>query len=254
MKKKNNYWVKELCLIESLKYVTRTEFSKKSRGAYRSSLRNGWLDEICEHMIENGSLSKRYNYVYEFSDNFVYIGLTYDIDRRNNEHLNNENSPVFKHINESNLKPIFKFDSLKTVNEAKNLEIETIKKYKEEGWFLLNKNRGGGTGKNNTKWDIDSSKNEALKFTSRLEFQKKSHTCYKFCLKNKIMDYVCSHMVRNGKKNIKTNKWDKEKCNLEAKKYKTKKEFYTTSENAYRYSLRNNFLNEICSHMVRKVY
>lgn len=253
MRKKANYWTKELCLNESLKCKTRTEFSKKSSGAYKSALKNGWLDEICKHMLEYGSLYKRYNYIYEFSDNYVYIGLTCDIKRRNYEHLNDENSPVFKHSIKTNLTPTFIFDGLKSLNDAKLLEIETIKKYKENGWLLLNKNKGGGSGKTNTKWSIDLAKLEALKYQTRLEFQKKSHTCYKFCLKNKIMDFVCSHMIRNNKKNITTNKWNKEKCLNEAKKYKTKKEFYTNSENAYRYSLRNKFLNEICLHMVKKI-
>lgn len=253
MKKKNNYWVKELCLIEALKCQTRTEFSKKAKSAYKSALKNEWLDEICQHMLEKGSLYKRYNYIYEFNDNHVYIGLTCDIDRRHYEHLNYENSPVFKHYIKTNLTPIFSFDTLKLVSKAKILEIETIKKYKEKGWILLNKNRGGGTGKTNTKWSIELAKNEANKYKSRLEFQKKSHTCYKFCLKNKIMDYVCSHMIKKNKTNIKTNKLSKEKCLEEALKYKTKKEFYTNSQNAYRYSLRNNFLNDICLHMVKKL-
>jgi predicted GIY-YIG superfamily endonuclease len=253
MKKKNNYWTKDLCLFESLKFENRTDFHKKACGAYKSALRNNWLDDICGHMLEKGSLYKRYNYIYEFSDNFVYIGLTCDINRRNYEHLNNEKSPVFKRILSSNITPKLIFDSLKPIDEAKKIEIETIIKYKKNGWFLLNKNKGGGTGKTNSKWTIDKAKNESLKFKTRLEFQKKSHTCYKFCLKNNIMDIVCLHMIKKGKINIKTNKWDKEKCFNEALKYNTKKDFYTNSENAYRYSLRNNFLNEICSHMVKKM-
>jgi predicted GIY-YIG superfamily endonuclease len=253
MKKKNNYWNKELCSIEALKYKSRTEYYKFSRGSYKSSLRNNWIDEVCSHMEYKGSLYKRFNYTYEFSDKYVYIGLTCEIERRNFEHLNNRNSSVYKHIKKTGLTPIFKFDNLKNLNEAKKIEIEEIKKYKLNGWKLLNRNRGGGTGKTNTKWDIEKAKIEAFKYSSRLEFQKKSHTCYKFCLKNKIMDYVCAHMFKNKKNNVITNKWNKEKCLKESLKCKTKKEFYVNYENAYRYALRNKFLHEICSHMVKKI-
>jgi len=50
--KPRGFWTKENCQKESLKYKTRFEFLKGSRGAYESSRRNGWLDDICSHMIE----------------------------------------------------------------------------------------------------------------------------------------------------------------------------------------------------------
>ena len=45
-----NHWNKENCKLEAEKYKNRTDFSKKSKGAYKSSRKNGWLDEICSHM------------------------------------------------------------------------------------------------------------------------------------------------------------------------------------------------------------
>lgn len=46
------YWNKERCYKEALKYKYRWEFGKNSRSAYDSSLRNGWMDDICSHMIK----------------------------------------------------------------------------------------------------------------------------------------------------------------------------------------------------------
>lgn len=51
-KKPRNHWTFDNCKMESLKYKTKTKFQKNSNGAYTSSLKNGWLDEICSHMIE----------------------------------------------------------------------------------------------------------------------------------------------------------------------------------------------------------
>jgi len=51
MVKCRNYWTKEKCVDEAKLYNCRKDFSKKSKGSYESSRKNGWLDEICEHMI-----------------------------------------------------------------------------------------------------------------------------------------------------------------------------------------------------------
>lgn len=251
LKKKNNYWYKDNCNIEAKKYKTRTEFRSKSCGAYKAALRNKWLDEICSHMEIKGSLYKRYNYIYEFSDNHVYIGLTCDIIRRNTEHLNDIKSPVFKHILKTKLTPKLIVDNLKSGLESQKKEINLIEEYKINNWILLNKTIGGSLGKNNTKWDLNKCKEEALKYNSRLEFKKKSHTAYKFSLKNKIIDEVCSHMIKIRKlKIIKKSKYNLEICKQEALKYKTKKEFYTNSKKIYHYSSKTNILKEICSHML----
>jgi hypothetical protein len=50
IKKPNNYWTKEKCAEEALKYKTKSEFQKKSSGAYEATRRNIWLNEICQHM------------------------------------------------------------------------------------------------------------------------------------------------------------------------------------------------------------
>ena len=46
------YWTKERCQSEALKYSTRSEFTQGSRSAYSKAHREGWLDDICSHMIE----------------------------------------------------------------------------------------------------------------------------------------------------------------------------------------------------------
>jgi len=52
-KKERNYWTKNICYNEALKYKSRTEFSNNSRGAYGASVRNGWIEYVCGHMISN---------------------------------------------------------------------------------------------------------------------------------------------------------------------------------------------------------
>lgn len=49
--KQNGYWNIENCSIESKKYLNRSSFKKQSGSAYQSALKNGWLNEICKHML-----------------------------------------------------------------------------------------------------------------------------------------------------------------------------------------------------------
>jgi hypothetical protein len=53
------YWNKERCHEVALKYKGRYDFQVNERGAYGSALRQGFLDEICNHMDENLTLRER---------------------------------------------------------------------------------------------------------------------------------------------------------------------------------------------------
>jgi hypothetical protein len=49
--KKHGFWNKfDECKKAALKYKSKMEFAKNEPGAYRSALRNGFLNEICLHM------------------------------------------------------------------------------------------------------------------------------------------------------------------------------------------------------------
>ena len=45
-RKPRGYWTKELLQEEALKYKTRNEFNKGSKGAYKAAHRKGILDDI----------------------------------------------------------------------------------------------------------------------------------------------------------------------------------------------------------------
>ena len=85
MRKPNGYWTKERCYDIALKYDTRKEFSKHV--AHKIAQKHNWLDEICYHMKIIGNIKKRCIYAIEFSDNNVYVGLSYNYEKRFLEHL-----------------------------------------------------------------------------------------------------------------------------------------------------------------------
>lgn len=193
-KRVNNYWDKPLCENEALKYESKTDFFKYSRSAYKSALRNGWLNEICKHMEPKGHMYLRYNYVAEFTDNHVYIGLTYNVTERIKQHFIDTKSSIYKHMNQTNLTPKIIYDDLKDVKLAQAKEIELIEEYRKNGWILLNKCQGGGLGGNQKKWNKDKCLVEAKKYKTRSEFRDSCNGAYKFCLRHGIMNEACQHM------------------------------------------------------------
>lgn len=72
---------KDVCHEAALQCKYRSEFAKNFKGEYFAALRNGWLDEICSHMIVLGNHYKRCIYAYEFPNiegrDYVYVGLHY---------------------------------------------------------------------------------------------------------------------------------------------------------------------------------
>ena len=143
----NKKWTKETCRIEALKHKKRHEFSKKSSRAYQVSIELGILDDICSHMETCGSLMLRSIYAYEFSDNYVYVGLTYNTDLRHKQHLTSERSSVYKHIKATGLIPEYKIlTKYIDVYEAMKLEEQVLNDYMQDNWIKLNKSRTGGIG------------------------------------------------------------------------------------------------------------
>jgi hypothetical protein len=43
-------WTLEACKTDALKYATRAEWDKNSRGAYAAALKKGWAEICCQHM------------------------------------------------------------------------------------------------------------------------------------------------------------------------------------------------------------
>jgi predicted GIY-YIG superfamily endonuclease len=141
----NNYWNKDRCAEEAKKYETKKDFVKNASGCYSAALNNGWLDDVCKHMKLLGNMYNRCIYAFEFEDNKVYIGLTYDIDKRHKEHLN-KNKVVSNHIKTGAKYVLKQLTPYIDVLQASLLEEKFKNQYKEDGWDILNKNKCGCIG------------------------------------------------------------------------------------------------------------
>ena len=143
-----HFWKFDEVLIEAKKYQYLKDFYTKSKKAYKAAQHNNWLKEVTKHMITPDIKNMLHMvYVYEFSDNNAYIGLTRNLEKRIEIRYNDINDAVNIHINKTKLIPIIKkISDYISVEKAQELEILTIKKYKENGWNILNRKIGGGLG------------------------------------------------------------------------------------------------------------
>lgn len=241
-------WDKESCRKEALKYTSRTDFENNSSGAWAAANKKGWLDEICLHMEVLGNLFQRCIYAFEFSDNYVYVGLTDNFKRREKQHLNQIKSPVYQHIQETQIKP-----TAKILNEytdrtlAQKLEKFYLDDYFKKGWNILNSAKPGALGGKYIYWTKERCIEAGKKCRTKSEFIKFYNGAYASSLKNGWYDEVSAHMISPI---AKSQKWDFNKVQTEALKYSTRNEFALKCYPAYNYARKNKILNKVCSHMV----
>lgn len=238
-KKQKGYWTKENCKTEALKYTTKKEFVEAESGAYDAAFDNGWMDEICSHMITIGNRFNRLIYSFEFPDNHVYIGLTYNPKNRYSNHM--KYGTVFNYMNETGLTPIFKILTDYMDKEiASKMEGIKVKEYKDNGCNILNKAKTGnlGGGCKILIWTKEKCQESAKNFKSRTEFQKNEVGAYESALRNEWLDEICSHMLGY------IPKWPKELCKELAIKCLTRGEFKKNYINAYQASHYYNWIDE----------
>jgi len=197
MKRVRKPWTKKECHEEALKYKCRYDYQIGSSGSYSAAIKNKWLDGICLHMKSNNN-KPRCIYVYIFSDNSVYIGLTNNIKTRNNRHLNKKNGTIYNKIENKLIYELKQLTDYINIEDAILKEEEYVEKYRNNGFIILNKIKTGSIGGYHTKqityWIKEKCHKEALNYKSRYSFQKNSGGAYSASRKNGWLNEVCSHM------------------------------------------------------------
>lgn len=241
-----NYWTKERCQEEALKYKSRIEFSKKNNSCYSTAIRHKWMDDICGHMVKLGDMYHRCIYVFEFSDNHAYVGLTLNIQSRKKCHTSNYKSPVFNHLKICNNVEFKQLSDYVNIDDAIRLEAEYIQSYVNDGWVMLNKSKGGELGTIARIWTFDKCKEEALKYTNSKEFEFNSPSAYKSASVKKWLREICKHFKPLQKS---YGGYNFDKCKEEALKYDSIEEFKYNNPLAYGAAVRYKWLLKIFNHL-----
>ena len=249
MDRTNIRWDKNKLHQESLKYESRTDFEQNNPNAYNSALRWKIMDEITTHMEPLGHKYKRMIYVYEFPDNFCYVGLTFNKKRRHYSHMLSKSSAVYQHIEKTGLTPVFK-PLTEYIDKvlAQKKENEFLEKYVKEGWFILNKTKTGNLGSNQRLWTKEKIWEIAKKYDSLIKFRKNEINAWNAAYKSEWYDEITSHMSRI----IKVKKYTKEIIINIVKNYTKFTDFYKNEKGAY-ISVLNNDWGDLLSGLDRKI-
>lgn len=143
-------WTYDVCKEIAKTCTFNVEFYRKCPGAYRKAKDKGWIKEF-SWLSEYIPTKKTVIYVYELPGKIAYVGLTNNLENRDSQHRD-ENKKGVDYLTEYCVKNGIDIPTPKileedlTRKEGGNAEKKWIKKYKKDGWALINKNGGGATG------------------------------------------------------------------------------------------------------------
>lgn len=246
----------EVCHQAALKCQYRSEFAKRFKGEYFAALRNGWLDEICSHMIVVGNHYKRCIYAYEFPNvdgkNYVYVGLTDHIPQRDLVH--GRKGAVYAFCKKHNLtrpKPIQLTEYIDK-EEAKEQEGILLSQYVVKGWFPLNRVKTGSLGGHlaNDGFTFEECKAVGQKYNKRSEWKKNDYPTYYIATKRGWIDNILKRSEKYG--NGVVSYWTDERIAETALHYDYPSDFMRSEPVAYQRAHQKGILDKVCSHMKRK--
>ena len=239
------YWEdKEKVFKEARKYKYKSEFRHKAPSAYKSALLHHWLGEMeFETKVSKGDPRGPIHIIYVYIDEvnkYAYIGATNDMKRRDWEHKNQKNDPVYKYFYGKSLKiPAYKIllDGLTIVERQREERVQSLY-YRDVLHYTLINNINltgenvGSVGSLIKKWTKKAVLREAEKYKTPTEFFTKSAGAYDAALKYKMMNNETFPWFYS--KRMPPRWWSvKEHVFEESKNYKSWNEFFLKSPAAH---------------------
>jgi len=244
-----NYWTKEICQLESLKYSSKVDFKLNSPTAYSTARKRKWFNEICSHMEvtrkPNGYWTK---------------------DRCKEEALKYTNCTDFQKSCSSAYNTSLKNQWYCEITSHFELKGNWYKRFIYAYEFIDGSVYVGLT------YNIEERRISHNISGSVFEYITKTGYTFNFVQitpepvdvedAKKLEAYYLDKYIKEGWKPLNKNKaggvggnslkWTIENLRTEALKYNYRGEFTTKSPSAYNAALKRGLLDSICSHMTRK--
>ena len=248
----NRKWTNETCYEEARKYHSRSEFASECSGAYKASIKKGWIDDYDwfeekkkpngywnkEHCFEEARKYKsrnelrrgckvayRTSIMNEWIDEFTWF------------EPKQQQKPSGYWNYDTCYEEAIKYHTRNEFAIGCSVAYKVALKNKwinEYDWFEEKK-------KPSCYWEnYDNSYQEAQKYTTRREFNKGNQSAYHVAIKNGwINNFTWLKETRNPR-----GYWNKERCFEEAQKYKSRNEFQKGSNVAYSKARENEWLDD----------
>ena len=239
------YWTTDSVMAESRKYGSRSEFNKKSCGAYNYARKHNMLGlmtwfktpEHCDRA--DGQRHCVYGY-FDENSKAVYVGLTIDIARRDREHRRCDDSAVHMYFCMKTIpNPVILKEHL-DVKSAQYYENYFVNYYKSIGYNILNKAKTGigvgSVGSYVTKWNCRTVIEESRKYGSRKEFAENSGSAYQYAARHGMLDSMTWLVAKIKPLTI-------DDVISESRKYGSKGEFAQKSPRYYKYAWSHKMLS-----------
>ena len=240
-------WNYKTCMAEAKKYKTLKDFLVNSTGAYQKALKNKWIKEYV--WLEDNIRHRKEYYTYEKCKELA-LKYTSTIEFRKKQYC------AYNVAKDNNWLDDFTWLRKRVMWTEKSL-LEEAKKYKTRSMFA--KEKPGAyeyaikhslldncvwfdeLKKPNGYWTYEKCLEESKKYKYRGDYRTGSYGSYKVAFRNGWID--CFIWLQKQKPNIRR-VWTKEKCRVEALKYKTVSEFRKKNKSAYKAATRYKWLKD----------
>jgi hypothetical protein len=257
----SNDWTKELCLVEALKFDSKTKWRLAHNMSFTVAKKNGWVDECTAHMVQSQT-----PHGFWTKEKCLAEALKYSVKQHwkkgNNKSYNNARrngwyDECVIHMVEG-CKPRNYWTKELCRDEALKFDIkerwkkghpQTYQAAQRNGWVKeLTKHMVEVT-KPNGYWTKERCIENAKKFTNITDWTTANSTPVTNARTNGWYDECTAHMIRVNKPN---GYWlIKENCLAEALKYKTKNEWAKSHPASHSCSKKNGSYKECTAHMVK---
>lgn len=249
LKNWNKVWVFDLCKAEAIKYNTRSDFVKYSCSAYHRALQDGFLDQICTHMR-----SRWKPYRFWSKEECHKVALLYNTKAD----FKREEQSAYSLALKRGWIP----DICTHMNALGNRHKRLVYAYE-----FANKVVYIGLTSNKQRRHLEHVKDKTSP-VYKYRLNSESEPVYIEISKSYIAAGKAQKLEDQTIETYKTNgwrilnrakagglgwaerKWTLERCQEAALKYKTRGDFQNNSLGAYAAASKNNWMDQICGHMV----
>lgn len=243
-------WTKDAVLKKAIQYSHASDWCKASSGSYAAALKKGWYEEATQHMQHKCTIrkwtkeailkeAKKYkrSSIWEKKSQSSYVTAVA------RGWLPEATSHMNKRITWTAQKAKDKAKQYRYRCELKDASSSAYNFLRKHG--MLNSLFPKKPSKP-LKWTFEKVKKIALRFSHKSEWSKKHRRSYDIAHRNGWIDKLSGHMKTPARP---LPKWDKKNVLRDAKKYKTKSEWWKASNGAHLSARKNGWFDEATLHM-----